>query len=209
MSEKEEVVPLKESMDQVAVAVTRLALMHLAFSKTLVEALGEEKGKELIIKSILEYGKRVGERTKHGHQGLPYYGIHDRYVYAGKEYFDTRKKPIPDGGEWDYSLYRVYGCILAKVFREYGENELGRLYCYVDSAKSMAADRNLKLVHTACEPCGDEYCAFDSLPTTEKEQEDFVNNNMDWREVDPVLAEARCNSKKQRMNNGGKDTRLR
>ena len=45
-----------------------------------------------------------------------------------------------------------------------GETELGRLYCYVDAAKSMAVDPDHKLVHTACEPCGDDHCAFEMLP---------------------------------------------
>ncbi|MFQ5841342.1 MAG: hypothetical protein ACE5I8_02795 [Thermodesulfobacteriota bacterium] len=75
MAEREEVVPVKEAIEQVGAAMTRLALLHLAFSETLVEQLGEEKGKELIINSILEYGKRVGERTKEGCQELPYYGV--------------------------------------------------------------------------------------------------------------------------------------
>ena len=60
----QEVVPLKEVREQVEVAITRLALLHLSFAKTLVQELGERKGKELAVKSILEYGRRVGERTK-------------------------------------------------------------------------------------------------------------------------------------------------
>lgn len=188
MAKREEVVSIKEAREQVEVAINRLALMHLAFSRTILEELGEVKGKDLIIKSILEYGKRVGERTKQGRQDLPYYGLHDKYVYADKEYVDTRKKPISEDETWDLSLYRVYGCVLAKIFHEYGENDLGRLYCYVDPAKSMAVDPNRKLVHTACEPCGDDHCAFELLPTTVKERKDFMSKSKDWRNVDPILA---------------------
>ena len=41
MADKEEVVTLKDAMEQVKTAVTRIALIHLGFSKTLVEELGE------------------------------------------------------------------------------------------------------------------------------------------------------------------------
>ena len=93
---KKEVVPLEEAREQVEIAVTRLALLHLSFAKTLVEELGEKKGKELTIKSILEYGQRIGERIKQGLPDLPKYGVH--------------------GGD---KRGKTYGCILAKIFREY------------------------------------------------------------------------------------------
>lgn len=185
MDEQKEVVPFEEAGDQVRLAMIRLALMHLAFSKTLVEELGEEKGRELIIKSILEYGKRVGERTKQGHQDLPFYGVHDRCTYENQTYRDTREVPRTRG--WNFSLYRAYGCIFAKIFKEYGEEDLGRLYCYVDAAKSMAADLSHKLIHTLCEPCGDECCAFALVDSTEKERKDFLNKDKEWKHVDPVL----------------------
>jgi hypothetical protein len=49
---------------EVEVAMTRLALLHQSFSKTLIEGFGLEKGRELIIRSIMEYGERmVGGRS--------------------------------------------------------------------------------------------------------------------------------------------------
>ena len=86
-----------------------------------------------------------------------------------------------------YSRYRVHGCVLAETFLEHGEKELGCLYCYVDSAKSMAADPSKKLMHTACEVTGDRFCAFGLVPTTEKERKDFQEKNVEWKEVDPIL----------------------
>lgn len=118
MAMKEQTVPLKEAREQVEIAIGRTALLHLAFSKTLVEEFGEEKGKELIVRSVLEYGRRIGERVKRGLPDLPKYGVH-----GGR---------TPDG--------KVYDCVFAKIFREYGEQDLGCLYCYVDPAKSMAQD---------------------------------------------------------------------
>lgn len=166
MTGKEEVVSVKEATREVEIAITRLALLHLSFSKTLVEELGEEKGKELIIRSVLEYGKRVGERVKRGLPGLPKYGVHGG---------------LKNG--------RVYDCVLARTFKEYGEQRLGCLYCYVDPAKTMAIDPARKVIHTACAACDDDFCTFKEMSTTEKERTDFITKNKDWKRVDPRLIE--------------------
>ena len=187
MEKKEKVVPLREAMEQVRVTGRRLALMHLAFSRILVEELGEEKGKKAIVRAMMEYGRMVGEKNKAGQQDLPFYGFHDKYTYGDKEFLDTREKANIAGKDFDFSRYRVHGCVLAETFLEHGEKELGCLYCYVDSAKSMAADPSKKLMHTACEVTGDQFCAFGLVPTTEKERKDFQDKNVDWKEVDPIL----------------------
>ena len=85
------------------------------------------------------------------------------------------------------AFYKVYGCVLSKIFLEYDEPELGALYCYVDAAKSMAVNPDCKLIHTACEVCGDEFCAFDSVPTTEEERNDFQNQDPSWKKTDSIL----------------------
>jgi len=187
MAKKEKRVPLREAAEQVRITGVRLALMHLAFSKVLVEELGEKKGKETIVKAMIEYGRRVGERNKAGHQDLPFYGFHDTYRYGEEEFVDVREKTTSSEEEFDYSRYRVHGCILAKTFREYGEQELGCLYCYVDAAKSMASDPDKKLTHTACEVIGDGYCAFQLTPTTDEERIQFKSGDTHWAKVDPIL----------------------
>ena len=70
-----------------------------------------------------------------------------------------------------------------------GEAGLGRLYCYVDAAKTMAVDPWHKLIHTACEVCGDGRCAFKIVPTTARERADFADRNTAWKDVDPILDE--------------------
>lgn len=159
-------VPIEEATREVEIAIIRLALLHLSFSKTLVNELGESKGKEMIIKSILEYGKRVGERIKKGLPDLPKYGI---YAYHDKEKF--------------------YGCVLAKIFQEYDEEDVGRLYCYVDAAKSMQVDPDYKLIHKTCAACGDDNCTFERVSTTEKDRKSFQRMEKDWRLVDKRLLE--------------------
>ena len=164
---QEEHVLIGEAREQVEMAIARIALLHLAFSKTLVEEFGADKGKQLITKSILRYGRWVGERMK---RGLPDYPIAKYGAYEERE----------NG--------RIYDCVLAKIFREYDELDLGGLYCYVDPAKTMAADASRKLIHNDCAACGDEYCTFEEVPTTEKERNDFMNVSTDWKYVDPRLA---------------------
>jgi L-2-amino-thiazoline-4-carboxylic acid hydrolase len=188
MADKEELIPLKDAIQQVKTAATRLALIHLGFSKTLVEELGEKKAKKLIIKSMVKYGKLIGEEIRKGRQDLPYYGVHEKYLYDDHEYVDTRKCPLPNDEDFDFKRFKINGCMLTKIFRELGEEELGSLYCFVDSAKSMGSDPNQKLTHTACELLGDDCCSFEMTSTTEKEREDFKHNNEEWKETDPILA---------------------
>ena len=159
-----EMVTLEDAKTQVRVTVQRLALLHLAYTKTLVKEFGEEKGKQLILNAIKEYGLKIAERTKNGSQSLPKYGFHQKH-------------------EGD----KTYGCELALLLLEYGEEELGKLYCYVDPAKSMGADPNTKMIHTKCLFTGDSYCSFETVPTTEKEREDFFGKHKDWSYLDPIL----------------------
>lgn len=186
-SNKTKSVSIEEAANQVKVVAIRLALMHLSYAKTLVEELGKDKAKKIILKSIMEYGKMVGERIKDGEQDLPHYGLHDSCSYKGAESLDARDITPGQTENMDWDAFKVHGCVLSQIFKEYEEEELGRLYCYVDAAKSMAADPSQKLIHTACEVCGDDYCAFNSLPATEEEFQMFDNKDLNWKNVDPML----------------------
>ena len=171
-----DVVTLEEAKEQVGIALTRAALLHLAFSRTLVEEFGEQKGKELVLQAIMEYGRRVGERVKLGLPDTPKYGI-----------FRT-ETPGGSGDKW-FRNFKAYDCVFARTFKEYGELDLGYLYCYVDAAKTMAADPKQKLIHRDCAAAGDDFCTFDVLPTTEQERSDFSSKSNDWKHVDPRLTE--------------------
>jgi hypothetical protein len=159
---KEEMVPLSEAENEVKIVVQRLALLHLSYAKTLVEEFGWEKGKQLVLNAIREYGIRVSERTKKGYKSLPKYG-----------FYENRKGKPPL-------------CEFAKVILEYGELDIGSLYCLIDVAKTMAADPEHKIIHTKSMTVGDECCEFADLPTTKAERKDFDKNN-DWAYLDPKL----------------------
>ena len=166
---KKQMVPLHEAKNEVKVVTQRLALLHLAYAKTLVEEFGWKQGKLLILKAIKEYGKRVADRTKRGCQSLPNYGFWERRV-----------------GE--PQLKYIYGCELGKIVLEYGEKDLGSLYCLIDSAKTMASNPREKIIHTKCLTIGDDYCEFATVPTTETDREAFLAKDKDWSQVDPRLS---------------------
>jgi hypothetical protein len=160
----DELVPLTEAENEVKVVTQRLALLHLAFSRSIVDKLGWEDGKQLILDSIKQYGEYVAERTKQGYQGLPKYGFWERR---------EGKQPL---------------CELGKIMLEMGEPELGAMYCLIDPAKTMAADLSSKLIHTRCMILGHDECQFDTIPTTEKDKRDFKKGK-DWTHSDPIIDE--------------------
>ncbi|MHA1953804.1 MAG: L-2-amino-thiazoline-4-carboxylic acid hydrolase [Candidatus Heimdallarchaeaceae archaeon] len=183
-----EKVPFEEAVEQVEIAMIRLALMHLSYSKVLIKELGEEKGKELILKSIIEYGNRVGKRAIEGHQDLSHYGVHRKYVYKDKEYIDARDLiSLTQEDSFNYSILEIHDCILAKIFKEYNEEDLGKLYCYIDASNSMTTNPKTKAIHRKCVLCGDDYCQITIEETSEKERKDFENSNPEWKNVDPLL----------------------
>ena len=160
--------------------------MHISYARTLVEELGEEEGKRLILKAIKDYGKRCGEKVKEevmaqgletlpenygamGTRDVPHFGMHER------------RETVEIEGE---RRIRIYGCAMAKIWRECGEDRLGRLYCYVDPAKYMAFNSRFKLIHLKTLPDGEDYCELAVRATSEKEREDFSARDKDWSYID-------------------------
>ncbi|UCD45722.1 MAG: hypothetical protein JSV27_04345 [Candidatus Bathyarchaeota archaeon] len=160
-----EMVPLSEAENEVKVVTQRLTLLHLAYARTLVDELGWEKGKQLVLNAIKEYARRVAERTEQGHQSLPKYGF------------------------WERREGKPQLCELGKLVLEYGEMDIGSLYCLIDPAKTMHANPDEKLVHTKCLTVGDSHCEFKTVPTTREDREDLFGEGRDWSHVDPRLDE--------------------
>ncbi len=187
MANQEPTIPLSEAAAEVELVSRRLGLLHLAFAKTLVQEFGEQRGKELILQAIRQYGIMVGEKAKADVQeqglepvpanfaagsarSLPKIGMHEK-----------GERLTVDG----QARSRAYGCAMAKVWREYGEEELGSLYCFVDPAKYLAYNPDFKYVHTRSMPVsGGDYCEFTTLPTTPAEREAFFANHPDWVKMD-------------------------
>ena len=184
MIPEEESIPLKEAKQEVVVAARRIGLLHLSFAKTLVEELGEEEGRRLILKAIKDYGKKIGKNARksvivQGLDPVPENAAKARDL--PKFGMLERTETVEVGGE---KRMRGHGCAMAKVWEEYGEEKLGRLYCYVDPAKYMTFNPEFKLVHSKALPDGDEYCELVIRPTTEQEREDFLAEDIDWSYID-------------------------
>jgi hypothetical protein len=173
MSKQSGTISQQEARLAVEGMVSRLALLHIAFSKAIVHELGVERGKDLIAKAIIDYGQRITERVQRNLPDLPSFGIYD------------------DSGQDEKGHYFAKGCNLAKVFKDQNASDIGYLYCYVDAAKTMADDPDTKLIHLTCEACDDEVCTFDLLPTTEEERRAFRNRIGEWRKIDPRLYDYR------------------
>jgi hypothetical protein len=171
MNDRESTIPKQEATTAVEGAMSRVALLHLAFSEVLVDELGKEIGKDLIVKAIMKYGERITERVDQGKPDLPAFGVYE------------------ESGQDKEGRYYARGCILAKVFKEYEALELGCLYCYVDAAKWMAMDARAKMIHLTCEACGDDNCTFDIAATTEEERRAFSERDSMWKKVDARLYE--------------------
>ena len=180
--EKKETVDLAEAKEQVEKVCKKVALLHLSYAKTIMNELGDKEGTKLILKAIKDYATRIGEKVKEDvavngmtnalenyKEDLPLYGMHD----------GTEKVEV--NGE---KRTRAFGCVMGKIWKELGEDNIGRLYCYVDPAKYMAYNPNYKLVHTQSIPDGDAYCEFTVKPTTEQERKDFLKKDKDWRYID-------------------------
>ena len=182
MAKKEETVTLEEAKEQVRRICLRLGLLHLSFARTLIDELGEKKGKELVLKAIKDYGTRVGQEVKarvaaRGLDNSPANYVEDLPLYG----MNDGTESMEVGGE---KRSRVHGCVMADMWHKLGENELGRLYCYVDLVKYMAFNPDYKQVHLKAVPDGDEYCEFVVRPTTEQERKDFADENKDWSYID-------------------------
>lgn len=183
---KEEMIPLEDAKKAVEITCERLALLHIAFARAIVDELGDEKGKKLILKAIKSYGKMIGEKVKADVEEMGLEAVPQNYG-VGKSRdlpafgMHTGREKVTVNGE---TRTKAYGCVMGELWNKMGEGELGRLYCYVDPAKYMAFNPKFKLQHIKATPDGDDCCEMAVRPTTEKERNDFADDNADWSYID-------------------------
>jgi hypothetical protein len=201
MPANEETVTLEHAKEQVRKVCVRLGLLHMSFARTIIDELGEQRGKELVLRAIMDYGVKIGERARvqdpqNFKSDLPAYGMIER-----------RSDLLPTEGENESRRVRGHGCVMSEVWREYGETELGRLYCYVDPVKSMAFNPDSVTLHARLgeSPQGDWVCEFVTRPTTAQERQDFADRDktLAWASIEPWARETDVSPKKgkNRKNN--------
>ena len=176
----QDMIPVQEAKEQVALACRRLGLLHLAFAEVLVKQLGPEEGRRMAARAIKEYGRMIGEKKKERAmaQGmdlgpesfrrlsdLPSLGMHDRI------------EEVEVDGE---QRIRAYGCVMGKTWNDLGKGDLGECYCQVDPASSMAFNPDYKLVHIRSLPAGDSYCELAMRPSTATDKAEFSGEDTDW-----------------------------
>jgi len=176
----QEMIPIEEAKEQVALASRRIGLLHLAFAEVLVERLGPAEGKRMVTRAIKEYGRVIGEKKKEraleggmdlgpecfrALSDLPSLGMHERIEEVEVE------------GE---RRIRAHGCVMGTVFNDMGKGELGGCYCVVDPASSMAFNPDYKLVQLKSLPDGDPYCELVMRPSTEEDRAEFAADDTNW-----------------------------
>lgn len=151
----EELISREEASRQVRSMIFRTALLHYAFTRTLMDELGEEKGKELTKKAIALYGRRIGQRAlekarEKGLANLPEDFQNDLppLGWPHREKVETEGEPRT----------RLFTCYLAEAWKELGVPEIGRLYCFVDQAKYEAFNPELEFIHAQNLLDGDPCC---------------------------------------------------
>ncbi len=175
-------VSVETAREQVERVCRRIAMLHIAYARTLVEEFGEAKGKRTAMKAIKAYGKMIGESAlqKANEKGLantPENYAEDLPTFG--LYEELERLETGHG-----STIRLKGCVMGKTWKDMGEEKLGRIYCYVDPAKSMAFNPDLALVHSTCMPDGDPHCDLCYRKTTDEEKKQFLEENTDLEKVD-------------------------
>jgi len=182
-----EVMPVGEAREQILTMVERVAMVHYHFATTIIEELGEEKGRELIARAIERYGREVGERhrAKVIAAGLEpscenYRAVPDLaplawspeslpwVVLDGLEPSCENYRAVPDLAPLAWSPESLPWvvldgrerrvCPLAKYWIEKGARDIGRLYCRVDQAKYRAFDPKCECRHPQNVLDGDDVC---------------------------------------------------
>jgi len=165
MPEKKRMITKEEAFQQVKSMITRAALIHWAFAKTLIGELGEKKGKTLAKKAIELYGKEVGRRVKERTLARSLPLTRENFQDDLPDLGWAEREKVEVEGE---KRSRVYTCHLARVWQELGVPELGRIYCFVDQAKYEAYNPELQCVHVKNVLDGDPYCELAVRPRKNK-----------------------------------------
>jgi len=168
MSEEKQEISVEECTAEVKLMARRTALLHLFFSKAIIEELGQEDGEKLIKKAVMAYGEYCGRAIKEGVEalGLPLTDENSENIRDLPKYgWESDIITLSNGEQRPIARF----CPLADVFKQFGEEglRLGRLYCFVDQGKQLAYNPDYDFIHSKNVLDGDPYCEFLILPHKE------------------------------------------
>lgn len=141
----------------------RMALLYHYMAKAIIDEAGEARGKEIIKDAIWKYGRHCGDAVGKGvdAQGLPRTAENFRKVPdLPSRGWRSEVGSGPDGKP----QHRTVLCPLAVTWKELGEDALGRIYCFVDQAKTEAYNPCLECVHVHNVLDGDGFCEIVMRP---------------------------------------------
>jgi len=171
-----------DAAEQVRRVSERLALLHYAFARSIIDALGPEDGRRLTMKAIKRYASLIGEKVRAQVEARGLEALPEQYAEDLPNVGMHRKlERVQVDGE---PRTRVHGCVMGEVWQALDASELGALYCLVDPAKMMAYNTDFKLVHHKSLPRGDAYCEFSIYPTTPEDREAFSAEETDLARLD-------------------------
>lgn len=141
---------LEEARTQVQTLARRLAMLHYHYASVIIERMGEDEGRRLVAEAIRRYGTEVGARHRARIVAAGYEPSVENYgkLHDVPPLFNL---PASAAGEGP-------ACPVARYFREIGEEEIGRMYCYVDQAKYEAFDPECECRHSRNALDGDPAC---------------------------------------------------
>lgn len=151
---KQEMITTDEAADQIKLALRRAALIYHYFARTLVEELGEERGEELIKKTIESYGSHVGCEAHRKAQEKKLDLKPENFESDLPKYVWKIEEIVTDGEKRD----RVHFCPLAAEWISLGDTQTARLYCFVDQAKMKAFNPQYEYIHLKNILDGDPFC---------------------------------------------------
>lgn len=144
--DEQNMISLKEARQATQAMIRRVALLHMCYARLLVDEFGEQRGRDLIKRAIWDYGTKIGEQAIKRVKDM---GLEPTIENIGK---GSDLSPI--GVDFSSAVVdgevrsHVRNCPWASVWLEYGEADLGGLYCLVDPAKTQAYDPGWTQVHT-------------------------------------------------------------
>ena len=134
----------KDSAKDPTVAMAELfATFYHFITKEIVDSLGEEKGKELVRRAVHKFGQHRGEKIRERveKEGLPpdLTSLVRFYDFPASNLVETDVAYDPKS----YDEVTKY-CTFAKVWKELGAEDLGRIYCEQDFTLATGFNKDVK-----------------------------------------------------------------
>jgi hypothetical protein len=140
---------------------THHALLFAWIAQAIEEQVGQQKGEDVIRKTVRQYGEERGRRMllraqakKHALSMINYLGYREYNISPGVMDLKISSKP-------PHAMFSTSTCPWHKAWEENGLMSVGKLYCLeIDQALLRGFNPNLQLEVIGTLPAGDPRCEF-------------------------------------------------